>query len=146
MQAGRIMRADSMEYVSLAWDGVNRSGWEALDDKVLVLVDEHVKQTSGGIVIPDQIAERHTLSSEFGTIIAVGPAAFKLSDDGYQKWTGRRPEPGDRVCVERYSGQLVKGFDGLTYRLMSQRCVGAVAVEIDERPRQTMADAIANNR
>lgn len=127
MLSGRTMTVDFREFALVEWDGVNRSGWQALDDKVLVLMEEHVEKTSGGIVIPDESRDRQTLSSEHGVLISIGPGAFQFGDGG-GRWTGKRPEPGDRIAVERYSGQLVSGIDGRKYRLMSQRCVGAVAI------------------
>lgn len=131
MLAGRLMTVDHQEFILGEWDGVNRSGWQALDDKVLVLMDEHVDKTSGGIIIPDGARERQTLSSEQGRLISIGPGAFVFSDSG-TKWVGRRPEPGDRVAVDRYAGNLINGADGLKYRVMSQRCVSLVAVPAEE--------------
>lgn len=132
MLAGRIMTADHQEFVLGEWDGVNRSGWQALDDNVLVLMEEHVDKTSGGIIIPDSARERQSLSSEHGILVSIGPGAFAFSNDGSRKWSGRVPQLGDRVAVERYAGTLVNGVDGQKYRLMSQRCVGAVAIGAEE--------------
>jgi chaperonin GroES len=111
-----------------AWDGTNHSGYQPLDDKVLVLMDEHVEVTSGGIVIPQATAERQSMAGETGLVVALGPAAFQWNDDLTRKWVGKAPEPGDRVYIERYAGQLLQGIDGRTYRLMGQRCVGAIAL------------------
>ena len=130
MLEGRVLKLDQLEYVVAAWDGVNRSGYAPLDDKVLVLVDAHVTRTSGGIEIPDSISERQSLAAEHGTVIAVGPAAFRWNDDATRAWEGERPEPGARVYIERYSGQVLRGVDGLTYRLLSQKCVGAIEIGI----------------
>lgn len=127
MMEGRLITGDQREYVVSAWDGTNRSGYDPLDDKVLVQMDEHADITAGGIYIPDPAAERQTAAAETGTIVALGPAAFVYNDEATRKWVGRRPEPGDRVYVSRYAGQLLQGIDGKTYRLMSQSCVGAVA-------------------
>ena len=107
---------------------MNRSGYEPLDDKVLVLIDTHAEVTSGGISIPAEIVQRQTMAAEHGVVVAIGPAAFRWNDDGTRAWDGRRPEPGDRVYIERYSGQLLNGRDGRRYRLMSQKCIGAIAV------------------
>jgi chaperonin GroES len=126
MIEGRILTADHREYEAVVWDGVNRSGWEPLDDKVLVAVDAHVEQTSGGVVIPDAARERQDMAAEMGTLIALGPAAFLYDNDVRRQWVGRTPEPGDRVMFERYAGTWVDGEDGRKYRLMSQQCIGAV--------------------
>lgn len=124
---GRLITGDQREFIVSAWSGTNESGYDPLDDKVLVMMDEHADTTSGGIIVVDTAVERQTAAAETGTIVALGPAAFVYNDEATRKWVGRRPEPGDRVYVSRYSGQLLQGIDGKTYRLMSQSCVGAVA-------------------
>lgn len=128
MLEGRLITGDQREFVVAAWNGKNESGYQPLDDKILVLMDEHASETAGGIYIPDHAAERQTAASETGVIVAMGAAAFVYDDDVRRKWVGHKPEPGDRVYVSRYAGQLLQGVDGRTYRLMSQACIGAVAV------------------
>lgn len=128
MLEGRLLTGDAREYVVAAWNGKNESGYQPLDDKCLVLMDEHASVNSGGIMMPDQFADRQTMASETGVIVALGPAAFLYDDDARRKWIGHKPEPGDRVYVSRYAGQLLQGVDGRTYRLMSQSCIGAVAL------------------
>lgn len=147
MMEGRIITGDHREFVLAAWDGANRSGYDPLDDKVLVLMDEHVEITAGGIAIPVQTVERQSAAGETGLVVALGPAAFVWNDEATREWRGRRPEPGDRVYIERYAGQLLQGADGKTYRLMSQRCVGAVANEAMAAMATTKvakADKVAN--
>lgn len=129
MLESRLITGDAREFAIDAWDGVNRSGYAPLDDKVLVLMEEHVAQTSGGVFVPDTVRERQSMAGETGRVVALGPAAFVYDDDAVRGWIGRRPEPGDRVYVERYAGQLLQGVDGRVYRLMSQRCIGAVALQ-----------------
>lgn len=127
MLEGRLITGDQREFVLAAWDGANRSGYDPLDDKVLVLMDEHAEVTSGGIALPQPVVDRQSAAGETGIVVALGPAAFVWNDEATRVWKGRKPEPGDRVYVERYAGQLLQGADGRVYRLMSQRCVGAVA-------------------
>ena len=128
MMEGRLITGDQREFLMPAWDGMNHSGWQPLDDKVLVLMDEHVEVTTGGIHIPGAAAERQSVAAETGLVIALGPADFVWNDEATRAWNGKRPEPGDRCYLERYSGQLLQGVDGRHYRLVSQRCVGAVAL------------------
>ncbi|WP_342626917.1 co-chaperone GroES [Nguyenibacter vanlangensis] len=128
MREGRILKFDQQEYVMSDWDGVNRAGYVPLDDKILVLADVHAEMTSGAVQLPAGYVERQTLAAEHGTVIAVGPAAFRWNDDGTRQWVGRIPAPGDRVYFERYAGQLLRGEDGRLYRLMSQRCIAAIGV------------------
>jgi chaperonin GroES len=128
MLEGRVLRTgDQREFVQAAWDGTNHSGITPLDDKVLVLMDEHAEKTSGGIVIPDDARSRQSMASETGVIIALGHAAFVFSDDGVRIVDPRfRPVPGNRVVVERYAGRVVQGQDSVEYRLVSQKSVGAL--------------------
>lgn len=134
MDVNRLFTADHAEYQFAAWDGTNRSGYQPLDDKVLVLMDAHVAQTSGGVWVPEEKVERQSMASESGVLVALGPAAFVWNDELTRKWVGTKPEAGDRVAVERYSGQLVNGMDGQQYRLMSARCVGALMTRQDAAP------------
>jgi chaperonin GroES len=134
MMEGRLLTGEHKEFTMAPWDGVNRSGWAPLDDKVLVLMDEHVEITTGGIHIPGTAAERMSLAGETGIVIALGPVAFRWNDEMTRKWEGRAPEPGERVYIERYAGQLIQGMDGRAYRLMSQRCVGALAIPAEPLP------------
>lgn len=126
MLQGRVLTGDQREYVLAEWDGANGSGFEPLDDKVLVLMDEHAATTSGGVQLTDTYRERQSLAGETGVVVALGPGAFVWNDEATRSWSGRRPEAGDRVYCERYAGQLMQGADGRAYRLMSQRCIGAV--------------------
>lgn len=127
MMEGRLITGDQREFVLAEWDGTNSSGFEPLDDKVLVLMDEFAETTSGGIIVADPIRDRQSLAGETGLVIALGPAAFVWNDEATRAWSGKRPAPGDRVYIERYAGQVLQGADGRVYRLMSQRCIGAVA-------------------
>lgn len=127
MLAGRLITGDQREFVLAEWNGRNESGFDPLDDKVLVLMDEHAERTAGGVLVPTAVVERQSQAGETGLVVALGPAAFVWNDEATRNWQGRKPEPGCRVYVERYAGQLLQGADGRVYRLMSQRCVGAVA-------------------
>lgn len=131
MMEGRLITGDQREYAMAAWDGANHSGYQPLDDKVLVLMDEHVNVTSGGVHIPDVAADRQSAAGETGLVVALGPGAFVFDDDARRSWIGHKPEPGDRVYCERYSGQVLQGIDGRTYRLMGQRCIGAVVLQVE---------------
>ncbi len=127
MIEGKVLKLDRQEFNIAQWSGSNESGYEPLDDKVLVLTDTHVEVTMGGVALPPDAIERMTMAAEHGTVIAVGPAAFRWSDTGVREWQGVRPKPGDRIYFERYSGQLLKGTDGKLYRVMSQRCIAAIS-------------------
>lgn len=77
---------------------------------------------------PD-IVGRHTQASEAGVIVAIGPGAFKFNSNGVNEFEGRKPQPGDRVFVERYAGQLMYGADKEVYRMMDDTSIGAIAIK-----------------
>ena len=106
------------------YDGANHSGYEPMDDNILVKMDV-ASATTGGIVLPDDAREKHTLASETGVIIAVGPAAFQWNSSGTQRWIGDAPAPGDRIYVSKYAGQVLSGDDREVYRVMDSRSIGA---------------------
>jgi co-chaperonin GroES (HSP10) len=127
MLEGRVLRtSDQREFVKAEWTGTNNSGIVPLDDKCLIRMDEHAETTSGGIIITDTHRSQQTMASETGVVIALGEAAFQFNDDATRRWSTTKPKPGDRVVCERYSGRLVQGEDGIEYRLISQRAIGAL--------------------
>jgi chaperonin GroES len=74
-----------------------------LHDRVVVKRLEEEKKSAGGIIIPDQAAEK-PLKAE---VIAVGPG--KRTDDG--KTHAPDVKAGDTVLIGKYSGTEVK-LDG----------------------------------
>ena len=71
-----------------------------LHDRVIVKRLEEERKTAGGIVIPDNAAEK----PDQGEILAVGNG--KVSEDG--KVRPLDVKVGDRVLFGKYSGQAVK--------------------------------------
>ena len=122
----KLLKTGQAEYLHSEWGGVNGSGYIPLDDKVLILPDIASSRTSGGVELPPEMVERATMASETGVIVAVGDGAFIWNSDRTAKWTGRRPQSGDRVYMQRYAGQLLHGDDGLQYRVMDYKCIGAI--------------------
>lgn len=113
----------------IAWEpaeysGNNKSGYEPMDDRLLVKMDT-ASATTGGVFLTEDAIEKHTLASETGVIIAVGPNAFVWNESGTRPWVGDRPAPGDRIYVSKYSGQTLYGDDRELYRVMDSRCIGA---------------------
>ena len=133
MKDGRIIR-HGIAWEPAHFDGANRSGYEPLDDHILVKMDTAAAST-GGIFLTDDAKEKNTLASETGVIIACGPSAFAWNESGTQRWVGEAPGPGDRVYVSKYAGQLLHGDDGQVYRVMDSRCIGARRIQ-----RPVMAD------
>jgi chaperonin GroES len=82
-----------------------------LQDRVLVKRLEEETKTAGGIIIPDNHAERPAQ----GEVVAVGPG--KTSKDGTL-----RPltlKKGDKIIFGKYSGSEVK-LDGTEYLIMKE--------------------------
>lgn len=126
MQPKLLFKTAIAEYRQAEWTGKNQSGVQPVGDRVLVKPDQAAGESSGGIMLPDDLKERHTLAAEAGIVIALGDGAFKWNSDRQTPFYGRVPKPGNRVCLERYSGQLIRGDDGETYRLMESACIAAI--------------------
>jgi chaperonin GroES len=82
-----------------------------LHDRVIVERLEEEKKSAGGIIIPDQAAEKPMK----GKVFAVGPG--KRSDDG--KLVPMDVKAGDTILFGKYSGTEVK-IDGTEYVVMRE--------------------------
>ena len=82
-----------------------------LHDRVIVKRLEEEKKSAGGIIIPDQAAEKPVR----GEVLAVGPG--KKSDDG--KTIPMDVKAGDKVLFGKYSGSEVR-LDGTDYLVMRE--------------------------
>lgn len=121
----RLVKTTVAQYIPAQWVGEDTSGLHPLGDRVLVLPDT-APEMIGGVHLPIDATTRHTLAAEGGVIVAIGDGAFSWNADKCTPFTGRKPVLGERVAIERYSGQLFYGLDGKIYRLMESACVGAV--------------------
>jgi len=99
-------------------------GIRCLEYKVLVrpaLDDGTITLKSGlKIIKPDETRERDDNATMEGVVVEMSPLAFSYDDDA------PRPEVGDMVVFQRYSGLKIKGADGAEYRLMNDKDVVAV--------------------
>ncbi|MBV5327095.1 MAG: hypothetical protein JZU65_05570 [Chlorobium sp.] len=68
--------------------------------RVLVKVDEIEEKTKGGIILVD--ADKQTEANIFGTLVVVGPTAWKAFDDG-EAWA----KVGDKVAFAKYGGFII---------------------------------------
>ena len=86
-------------------------GFEPANNKVLILPDPVPTRSAGGIEYPKELVEKEEFAQIFGTLVAVGPDAWK---------DGRTPgaELGDRVMIAKFTGQLFTGPDGRRYRVI----------------------------
>ena len=99
----------------------NNSGIQPVDYRVLVKPETLEEKTEGGIVIPDTIRGRHDMAGIKATLVAVGVQAFEDVKDPAQ-----RPKAGSIVAISKYAGYLIKGKDGVEYRLINDKDVAAV--------------------
>ena len=104
-------------------NGTNPSGVYPTEFKVLIRPKAIEEKTAGGIIIPDQTKDRDQFAQMEGELIAVSPLAFTYAD-----WPGdfNPPKAGDRVLFAKYGGAVVKGKDGIEYRLTNDKDVCAV--------------------
>jgi chaperonin GroES len=82
-----------------------------LHDRVVVKRLEEERKSAGGIVIPDNVAEK----PDQGEIIAVGKG--KILEDG--KVRPLDVKVGDRILFGKYSGSSVK-IEGTEYLVMRE--------------------------
>lgn len=126
MQPRLLKSSQKHEFVPAEYSGRNESGYQPMGDNVLVIPDQASEQTSGNITLTPEYIERATLAAETGVIVALGTEAFRWIADRSREWAGLKPQVGDRVYVQRYSGQLLLGDDQKIYRIMSDTCIAAV--------------------
>src|SRR5216684_6187128 len=121
----KLIRTESADYLRRE-KAENNSGYKALGDRVIIVVDESSEQSAGGVFYTQDQVEKMTMASETGIIVDMGDASFYWSFDRTNKWYGRKPNVGDRVYIQRYAGRLLKGNDGCYYRIMDDICIAAI--------------------
>ncbi len=106
--------------------GKTAAGWEPVTDCVLVLPDTPLRKTTGGLIVPDAVADRHAMAAESGILVAVGPDAFIWNSDRTRRLEGtERPAPGCGVVFNRYSGINWAGDDRQLYYILVDHSVKA---------------------
>ena len=116
---------------------MNKSGIHPVLDRVLIKPDSIEEKTEGGIIIPDQVGERHAMAQSIGIFIEAGPDAYTQYTDVWRHsdgssstmtrgYKGTPCKPGDRVAFAKYGGLQVEGKDGIIYRLMNDEDVTAI--------------------
>lgn len=106
---------------------LNTSGFAPLDLRVLVLPDPVEKVTKGGIILPEDNAERKQMAMTFGTLVAVGENAWEEAAGRSPHFS--KPKPGDRIVFAKYGGIEIEGRDGQKYRLMNDEDIIGRALE-----------------
>jgi chaperonin GroES len=134
----KLIRKTSLgaQYVQSSYSGENTAQVAALDDNVLILIDDSVEQSTGGIFIPQDMQAHHKAAAETGVVVEVGMGAFKYTADRSREWSGIRPRPGDRVYFQRYAGQIIIGTDGKEYRMMTDKCIAGLDLGDAEKQRK----------
>lgn len=107
------------------YSGKNTSGWEPTGDCVLVLPDQPIKKTAGGILMPEASVDRHAQAAESGVCVAAGPDAFVWNSDRTRKLESGESVVGKRVVFNRYSGIYMHGDDGQKYMIMVDHSIKA---------------------
>jgi hypothetical protein len=92
----RLIKTQHAEYKPGVYSGKNESGWKPIGDKVLVLTDQMVDRTSGGVFISEELRDRMSMAAETGIIIDLGDSAFVWNADRSRPFTGQKPEL--RLC------------------------------------------------
>ena len=103
-------------------------GIEPVEYKVVIRPVEVKKEIPLGkngfkLALPDQVVEQDQHAAIEGEIIAISPFAFS-----YEEWPkgAAKPKVGDTAIFARYSGNTLKGNDGVDYRIMNDKDVIAV--------------------
>lgn len=117
----RLLKGTQADY-QLAPDfpGYNPSGLLPLGPNVLIRIDTCSQATAGGVMLADDMIEKMDAASESGVIYAIGKTAWR----GYSE--DERPQLGNRVYFQRYSGLTGNGGDGGRYRIMDESCIACL--------------------
>jgi len=94
-------------------------GFEPVEYRCLVLPDD-TETKVGNIIIPEPVLDREKHAQVKGTLVSVGAKAF-------EDWGDDRAalKPGTRVIYAKYCGVEIKGEDDRTYRLITDKDIGA---------------------
>ena len=98
--------------------GINQSGILPTGGHLLVLPTKVEERTDGGIYLPKTVQDTEQQAATEGTLIAVGPSAWKDLDDG-SPWA----KVGDKINYARYAGVVMQGADGVEYTLINDNDV-----------------------
>jgi len=93
---------------------INESGIIPTGGHILVLPDKVKEKTDGGIYLPQTTRDKEQAAATSGTIISIGPFAWKDLDKG-EPWA----EVGDRISYARYAGVAMTGSNNVDYVLIN---------------------------
>jgi co-chaperonin GroES (HSP10) len=99
------LQASTLAYGSLAdaFPDV-KAGLKPFGDKVLVQIRTPMKQTKGGIFVPEESRDTEQWNTQVAKVVALGPVAFK-NRDTLQPWPeGAWVHPGMYIRCPKYGG------------------------------------------
>lgn len=111
------------------FDG-NKSGWQALDYKVIIKKDKVEEVTSGGIYVPTEAKDQEEWNVQTGVIVSHGELAFtdgRRASGELISWA-IKPKPGDRVVTKEFAGLRFIGDDGEPYMIFNDKEIAGVKV------------------
>ena len=94
---------------------MNKSGIEPRGNRVLVKPDAIEEYSAGGILVPEQIRERHDSAASYGTVVAVGPDAWQHSVERIYHHHGNGVSELVEERVTGYSEPFGKVEDGIGF-------------------------------
>lgn len=122
----KVLKQFQVEYIPAPYMGKNTAGWSPIGDYVLVRPDLIARKSSGGVELPDDLADRMELAAITGVIVECGDEAFKWNADRTRPFEGYKPKAGDRIIFEKYAGKPILGEDGGNYRILDDKSVGGI--------------------
>ena len=113
----RLMKGMQADYEPAFYDAelAENCGLVPFGPNILIRMDKCATASAGGVILLDDLVERMDEASVTGCIYAMGDDAFR----GQQS----KPEIGQRVYIEKYSGIKARGKDGGLYRVVDEKCV-----------------------
>lgn len=114
-----VMSGIKEEVAAYRSTGMNTSGLQPVEFKILIEPEEVEQKSAGGIVLAIATTEKEKMAQVRGRLIAVGGNAF-------EDWNEPIPRVGDKVYYAKYAGISVKGNDGRDLRLTNDKDVTAI--------------------
>jgi len=111
------------------FDG-NKSGWQALDYKVIIKKDKVEEVTSGGIYVPTEAKDQEEWNVQTGVIVSHGELAFtdgRRANGELISWA-IKPKHGERVVTKEFAGLRFVGDDGEPYMIFNDKEIAGVKV------------------
>lgn len=101
----------------------NTSGWAPAGQAILLRATqlEDLRKEGSSVLIPDEVFQSSAARDVEGMVVAIGADAWKDITP--------RCEVGDRVRFTQFAGGVIKGDDGVIYRLINSHAVYAVRQE-----------------